>query len=88
MIETKSPKNLHKLDKDKLITHKNINKYNNKNIHKYKTKKNNSRTQVGGEIHSLDDIDYNRFKLSKYINQNVDWGSCPGPPPVLDCCIL
>lgn len=40
------------------------------------------------EVHSLTDFDYERYKISNYINANIDWGNCPGPPPQPDCCIL
>jgi len=32
-----------------------------------------------------DDLD--RFKISNYVNSNIDWGIMPGPPPT-DCAIL
>jgi hypothetical protein len=52
------------------------------------------RTQDGGntkekfEVKKLTDIDYSQFTLSKYVNTDIDWGSCPGPPPAPDCCIM
>ena len=69
--------------------------YKNKNKNKYlrhkKTVKNagiiNLKIQKGGEVKALSDFDYNQLNLSKYINANVDWGTCPGAPP-MDCCIL
>lgn len=36
---------------------------------------------------SLTQDDLNRFKISNYVNNNIDWGILPGPPPT-DCCIL
>jgi len=39
------------------------------------------------EVKRLTDIDYSQFSLTKYLNSNVDWGLCPGPPP-MDCCIM
>lgn len=39
------------------------------------------------EVKKLNDIDYSQFSLSKYVNQDIDWGTCPGPPPT-DCCIM
>ncbi len=74
------------------------NNKNNKNIkrQKYKLKK---KTLKGGncntnsknenfEVRSLNDFDYERYRVSKYINANIEWGSMPGPPPQPDCCIL
>ena len=39
------------------------------------------------EVKKLTDIDYSEFSISKYVNQEIDWGSSPGPAPT-DCCIL
>ena len=36
---------------------------------------------------SISQDDLNRFKLSNYVNNNIDWGLMPGPPPT-DCCIM
>ena len=36
---------------------------------------------------SINQDDLNRFKISNYVNNNVDYGILPGPPPV-DCCIM
>ena len=41
----------------------------------------------GFEVKRLTDIDYDQFKLSKYLVANIDWGNCPGTPPT-DCCIM
>jgi len=36
---------------------------------------------------SLNEDDLNRFKISNYVNANIDWGTIlPGPPPT-DCVI-
>jgi hypothetical protein len=64
-------------------------------LHKNKVmKENSSSLQKGGnntkekfEVKRLTDIDYSQFSLTKYLNQDIDWGSSPGPPPT-DCCIL
>jgi len=37
---------------------------------------------------SINQDDLNRFKISNYVNNNIDWGDLmPGPPPT-DCCIM
>lgn len=36
---------------------------------------------------SINQDDLNRFKISNYVNNNIDWGMMPGPPPT-DCCIM
>lgn len=36
---------------------------------------------------SINQDDLDRFKISNYVNNNVDYGSFPGAPPV-DCCIM
>ena len=36
---------------------------------------------------SINQDDLNRFKISNYVNDNIDWGILPGAPPV-DCCII
>jgi hypothetical protein len=57
-------------------------------------KKSLLKSQDGGntkerfEVKKLTDIDYSQFSLSKYVNQDIDWGTCPGPPPAPDCCIM
>ena len=38
-------------------------------------------------LRSINQDDLNRFKISNYVNNNVDWGILPGAPPV-DCCIM
>ena len=36
---------------------------------------------------SINQDDLDRFKISNYVNKNIDWGMMPGPPPT-DCCIM
>ena len=36
---------------------------------------------------SINQDDLDRFKISNYVNNNIDWGDFPGQPPV-DCCIM
>jgi hypothetical protein len=36
---------------------------------------------------SINQDDLDRFKISNYVNNNIDWGMMPGPPPT-DCCIM
>jgi len=50
----------------------------NKKITKYNN-------QVGGEVITLDNIDYSKLMLSR--NIDVDWKGFPGEPPS-DCIIL
>jgi hypothetical protein len=38
-------------------------------------------------LRSINQNDYDRFKISNYVNNNVEWGSMPGPPPT-DCVIM
>ena len=71
-------------------------KNNNKNLRHKKTVKNiknvgnmvEVKSQKGGEVNSLSHFDYDQLSVSKYINTNVDWGSCPGSPPKPSCGIL
>jgi len=80
---------------NKNIKHK---KYKLKNNTNKKTKKNNhnnnSKNYKGGnrqenfEIRSPQNIDYDKYRLAKYINTQIDWKNMPGSPPVPDCCIL
>lgn len=36
---------------------------------------------------SINQDDLNRFKISNYVNNNIDWGILPQGPPT-DCCIM
>jgi hypothetical protein len=36
---------------------------------------------------SINQDDLDRFKISNYVNKNIDYGMFPGPPPT-DCCIM
>jgi hypothetical protein len=36
---------------------------------------------------SINQDDLDRFKISNYVNKNIDWKGFPGPPPS-DCCIM
>jgi hypothetical protein len=36
---------------------------------------------------SINQDDLDRFKISNYVNKNIDYGILPGPPPS-DCCIM
>jgi hypothetical protein len=36
---------------------------------------------------SINQDDLDRFKISNYVNNNIDWGMMPGPPPT-DCVIM
>ncbi len=36
---------------------------------------------------SINQDDLDRFKISNYVNNNIDWQGLPGPPPT-DCCIM
>ena len=73
-------------------------KNNNKNLRHKKTVKNSEnvknvgksseKSQKGGEVKSLNDFDFDQLSISKYINKDVDWGSCPGQPPKPSCGIL
>ena len=73
---------------------KNYNIHNNNKTKKHirgnsENSENNSTkiVQKGGEVQALEDVDYSKFGVSKYINANIDWGIMPGPPP-MDCVIL
>ena len=61
-----------------------------------KTKKSNLAGQIGGArkekfqvttFRSITQDDLNRLKISNYVNNNIDWGMMPGPPPT-DCVIM
>ncbi len=70
---------------------KNI-KNSKKYTHKLTQKQN--KIQTGGqlkepfELKPLSDFDYDKYKLSNYMNDNINWGNMPGSPPMPDCCIL
>jgi hypothetical protein len=78
------------------VANKNKN-VNNKSGNSKKTKKHTLANQAGGSskkekfqvttFRSINQDDLNRFKLSNYVNNNIDWGIMPGPPPT-DCCIM
>jgi hypothetical protein len=36
---------------------------------------------------SINQDDLDRFKISNYVNKNIDWKGLPGPPPT-DCVIM
>lgn len=87
MIKEIKKKSLHNSRKYRKKKANNINK-----SRKY-TKKN----QNGGsceiskrdnfEVTTFDHVDTSKFSISKYVNQNIDWGIMPGAPPT-DCCIM
>ena len=37
---------------------------------------------------SINQDDLDRFKISNYVNNNIDWGSLTQGPPPTDCCIM
>ena len=67
---------------------------NSNNIKNHTRKVTHSTLQKGGnsketfELKPLSDFDYDKYKLSNYINTTIDWGNMPGTPPMPDCCIL
>ena len=62
----------------------------NKNIKKYNIQDggNNNIIKEKFEIRTLDDFDYDKYKLANYINTNIEWGNMPGIPPTPSCSIL
>jgi len=87
-------KNIKKQSKYNDIKNK---KYKLKNNTKQKTKKKNNnhlRNYKGGnrqenfEISSLQNIDYDKYRLAKYVNTQIDWKNMPGAPPMPTCSIL
>jgi hypothetical protein len=38
-------------------------------------------------LRSIDQDRLNQMKISNYVNNNIDYGILPGPPPT-DCCIM
>lgn len=63
-------------------------KKNNKMNKKFhiKNKKNTKyNKQVGGEVMTLNNVDFSKFMISKKVD--VDWKGFPGAPPS-DCIIL
>ena len=82
----KNGKNIKQIKHNKNI--KNIKKYTQK-----LTLKNNN-LQKGGnikeqfELKPLSDFDYDKYKLSNYMNDNINWGKMPGSPPMPTCSIL
>lgn len=88
MIKNKNTKKLKKYQKK----NKNYNVVNNNKTKKHikinnNDNDNNKYIQKGGEVQALDDVDFSKFGVSKYINANINWGIMPGPPP-MDCVIL
>ena len=63
----------------------NINHNHNHNHHHHNNQKGGNKEKF--EIVKLTDIDYSQFTLSKYVNNDIDWGDSPGKPPTT-CCIL
>jgi hypothetical protein len=71
------------------------NKNNKSNKKTKKNKGNNVTNQKGGtkdkfEVTTLQNFDQRKIdslKLSNYVNDNIDWGIMPGPPPT-DCVIM
>lgn len=73
-------------------------KYKLKNNTNKKTKKNNNNNHLknykGGnrqenfEIRSPQNIDYDKYRLAKYVNTQIDWKNMPGEPPMPTCSIL
>lgn len=100
-MSTKQNNKLHRKNKKH---HKCKQKYNhnlnndNANANAKLTKKNTkqkggnttniSNTKEKFEVHSLKDFDFDKYKLSNYINTDVNWGIMGGPPPQPDCTIL
>ena len=78
--------------KNKTLKNNNTNTTNNtiqtKKYHKGGSYNTNNIKKENFEVRSLNDFDYERYRISKYINANIDWGSMPGPPPQPNCCIL
>jgi hypothetical protein len=84
-------KNINKNNKKQKLKQK----YKLKNITKKKDDNEvNKLYQKGGnkkedfEVHSYKNIDYGKYKISNYINYDIDWGIMGGPPPQPDCTIL
>jgi len=73
---------------------KHINNINNIKKHTKKFTKKKHKLQKGGnikeqfELKPLSDFDYDKYKLSNYMNDNINWGKMPGPPPMPTCSIL
>lgn len=83
------------VNKPRRVANKHVASVKNK-----KTKKSNlaGGTQTGGAaarkekfqvttLRSISQKDLDRMKISNYVNDNIDWGILPGPPPT-DCCIM
>jgi len=56
-----------------------------KKFHKKNKKITKYNKQVGGEVMTLDNVDFSKFMLSKRVD--IDWKGFPGEPPS-DCTIL
>ena len=90
MTIKKTSKNIRQLKNSK-----NIRQYKNKNInYNLKLTKKKENIQKGGklkekfEIKPLSDFDYDKYRLSNYMNTDIDWGLLPGSPPMPNCSIL
>ena len=79
---------------NKNIKHKKYKLKNNKKTKKNNNYNNNLKNYKGGnrqenfEIRSVQNIDYDKYRLGKYVNTQIDWQNMPGEPPMPDCCIL
>ena len=62
---------------------------NTKNHSNHKSQKGgNSDIKEKFEIQSLNNFDFDKYRISKYVDANIEWGSMPGVPPEPNCCIL
>ena len=73
--------------KKKTLKSENKNNHTNHKQHTGGSCNTNSKNE-NFEVRSLNDFDYERYRVSKYINAEIDWGVMGGPPPQPDCCIL
>ena len=75
-----------KKQKTKILTKKISIK--SKNINYKQNKLNGGNRKESFEVQSLKNFDFDKVRISKYINGNIEWGNMPGEPPMPTCSIL
>ena len=79
-------------NKSKVLTK--IHKINKKQNQKQNQKQKGGNSNINNktnlekfEVRTLKNFDFDKYKISNYVNANIDWSSVGGPPPEPNCCI-
>ena len=79
-------------NKSKVLTK--IHKINKKENQKQNQKQKGGNSNINNktnlekfEVRTLKNFDFDKYKISNYVNANIDWSSVGGPPPEPNCCI-